>query len=395
MRKTVVSEIDRFARRNRTYEVRPRIIVTTVAGPYLDEFAGNLMQLTILLDLLHKHGEATPTPADRALRLLRSWPREANKHPESVRKHQTELREIIPFLGRHLHAHTETDRVNARMTVADLKATIRHFQQTYGNAESVVDELFEAASDRLWALTSKIEGTYEFEVLSLCEYFVARFLHRFAGEETKGFDRVEVLRELLRRPYWLNTARFYGGNAGVSDLSMLVDGIVEELSDDRPPRAVIAGWTLLTDGVFTNRPRYARDVLESLCADQHRQTLINALNRGEISPLPALPTPVGGGADPTWTRLTDLLAADPGHPATQLRVQVLRDLLNQKRNFASWWTGHIINAVNDVDAVDQWLEMAAVCEAAAELEIIRAHTTGSGRTNPSPTPPRPKRGPRP
>jgi hypothetical protein len=29
MRNTVVSEIDRFARRNRTYEVRPRIIVTT------------------------------------------------------------------------------------------------------------------------------------------------------------------------------------------------------------------------------------------------------------------------------------------------------------------------------------------------------------------------------
>jgi hypothetical protein len=115
MRKTVVSEIDRFARRNRTYEVRPRIIVTTrpstnelpepsadqfdvlvlsplitrqceeylrkwsgirgitgaagralrttyrakIAGPYLDEFAGNPMQLTILLDLMHKHGKAT------------------------------------------------------------------------------------------------------------------------------------------------------------------------------------------------------------------------------------------------------------------------------------------------------------------------------------------------
>lgn len=423
MRKTVVSEIDRFARRNRAYEVPPRIIVTTrpstnelpepsadqfdvlvlsplttrqrgeymrkwsavrgitgaagralrttyrakIAEPYLDELAGNPMQLTILLDLLHKRGEATPTQRtalyDSYVDLLLA--REANKHPESVRKHQTELREIIPFLGWHLHAHTEADRVNARMTVADLKATIRHFQQTYGNPESVVDELFEAASDRLWALTSKIEGTYEFEVLSLREYFAARFLYRFAGEETKGFDRVEVLRELLRRPYWLNTARFYGGNAEVSDLSELVDGIVEELSDDAPPHAVIAGWSLLTDGVFANRPRYAREVLESLCADPHLQTLINALNRGEISPLPALPTPVGGGADPTWTRLTDLLAADPGHPATQLRVQILRDLLNQKRNFASWWTGHIINAVNDVNAVDQWLEMAAVCEAAA------------------------------
>jgi hypothetical protein len=191
MRAKVVTEIDNFARRNRTYNIPPRIIVTTrpstnelpepsgdlfdivvlspltarqredylrkwsavrgivgsagralrtayrakIAEPYLDELAGNPMQLTILLDLLHKHGEATPNQRtalyDSYVDLLLA--REANKHPESVRKHQTELREIIPFLGWHLHAHSEADRVNARMSVADLKASIRHFQQTYGN----------------------------------------------------------------------------------------------------------------------------------------------------------------------------------------------------------------------------------------------------------------------
>jgi hypothetical protein len=229
----------------------------------------------------------------------------------------------------------------------------------------VVDELFEAASDRLWTLTSKVEGTYEFEVLSLREYFAARFLYRYAGEETKKFDRIEVLRELLRRPYWLNTARFYGGNAEVGDLSVLADGIIEELGSDPPQHAVIAGWTLLTDGVFTSRPRWARDVLSSLCADEHLQVLANALNRGEIAPLPQLPQPVGGGADPTWSRLTDLLAADPGHAATQLRVLVLRDLLNQRREFATWWCDHIRSVFTDAEAVDGWLEMAALCEGAA------------------------------
>jgi hypothetical protein len=428
-RANVVKEIDNFARRARTYNLPPRVVVTTrpstnelpepsaelfdvivltpltgrqredylrkwsavhgifgsagrtlrttyrskIAEPYLDELASNPMQLTILLDLLHKRGEATP---DQRTALYDSYvdlllAREANKHPESVRKHQTELREIIPFLGWHLQAHSEADRVNARMSLADLKASIRHFQRTYGNPESVVDELFEAASDRLWALTSKLEGTYEFEVLSLREYFAANFLYRFAGEERKRFDRIEVLRELLQRPYWLNTARFYGGNAEVSDLSALADGIVEELRDDPPPHAVVAGWTLLIDGVFTNRPRYARDVLESLCADEHLRVLVNALNRGEISPLPTLPMPVGSGEDPTWTRLTALIAADPAHHATQLRVQVLRELLNQKRNFATWWTGHIVGALTDTDTdtdtdtVDAWLEMAALCGAAA------------------------------
>ena len=210
------------------------------------------------------------------------------------------------------------------MTIGDLKATIRQFQRTYGNPETVVDELFEAASDRLWTLTSKTEGSYEFEVLSLRVYFAARFLYRYAGEDTKGFDRLDVFRELLRRPYWLNTVRFYGGNAEVGDVTELADGIIDELSDDPHPHAVVAGWTLLTDGVFTSRPRRAREVLFSLCADVHLPELARALSRGEITPLPQVPQPAGGGIDPTWSRLTDLIAADASHPETQLRVAVLR-----------------------------------------------------------------------
>jgi len=438
VRKTVVKEIDNLARRGRTYDVPTRIIVTTrpstnelpepstdhfdvvvlspltpqqrveylrrwsavrnivgsagrnlrtafrakIAEPYLDELAGNPMQLTILLDLLHKHGEATPdqrtTLYDSYVDLLLA--REANKHPESVRRHQTELRSIIPFLGWHLHAHSETDRVNARMTIADLKASIRHYQRTYGNPETVVDELFEAASDRLWALTSKVEGTYEFEVLSLREYFAANFLYRFAGEETKRFDRVEVLRELLRRPYWMNTARFYGGNAEGSDISVLADGIIDELTDDPPPHAVIAGWTLLTDGVFANRPRYARDVLAALCADEHMHVLVNALSRREISPLPALPEPVGNGPDPTWERLTQRIAADPGQPFARLQVRVLRELLNQRGHFASWWISHVVASIDDPDKLDAWLEMAATCEAAAGRSV---DLTGVDLTRPA------------
>jgi hypothetical protein len=338
-----------------------------ISEPYLDELASNPMQLTILLDLLHKHGEATPTQRtalyDSYVELLLA--REANKHPESVRNHQLELREIIPFLGWHLHAHTEADRDNSKMTIADLKASIRHFQRTYCNRESIVDELFEAASDRLWTLTSKVQGSYEFEVLSLREYFAARFLYRYAGEDTKAFDRLAVFRELLRRPYWLNTARFYGGNAEVGVVSELADGIVDELSERPPPQSVVAGWTLLTDGVFTSRPRRARDVLFSLCADAHLSDLTSALSRGEITPLPEVPQPAGGGPDPSWTRLTELIAANPGHDDTHLRVVVLRELLNLRREFASWWGERIRNVLTNLEVVDAWLELAAVCEAAA------------------------------
>lgn len=153
--------------------------------PYLHELAGNPMQLTILLDLLHRQGAATPTQRtdlyDTYVDLLLA--REANKHPKAVRDHKEELLEIIPFLGWYLHAHTEESQINGRMSIDDLKAAMRHFQRTYGNQESIVNELFEGVSDRLWALTSQVDGTYEFEVLSLREYFAARFLYRNAGED--------------------------------------------------------------------------------------------------------------------------------------------------------------------------------------------------------------------
>lgn len=122
------------------------------AEPYIDELAGNPMQLTILLELLHQHGAATPTQRtelyDMYMQLVLA--RESNKHPDSVRKHRNDLVEIIPFLGWYLQSRSEDRGLGGRMRTDALAAAMRHFQQTYGKPESVVDELFEAATDRLW-----------------------------------------------------------------------------------------------------------------------------------------------------------------------------------------------------------------------------------------------------
>ena len=77
---------------------------------------------------------------------------------------------------------------------------MREFQRTYRRPESVVDELFKAATDRLWALTSKEQGIYEFEVVSLREYFAARFLYHSAAEATAPSTAPAVFREFLQRP---------------------------------------------------------------------------------------------------------------------------------------------------------------------------------------------------
>ena len=341
------------------------------AEPYIEELAGNPMQLTILLDLLHREGAATPTQRtdlyDDYVDLLLA--REANKHPEVVRKHKDELLEIVPFLGWYLHAHGEESQINGRMPVSDLQEAMRHFQRVYGNPESVVDELFEAATDRLWALTSKIDGTYEFEVMSLREYFAARFLYRNAGEDNRDFDRTAVLRELLRRPYWLNTARFYGGNAKGTDVYVLAAGIEDELVDGSAGASYLAAWALLTDGVFLRRPRQARKVLTALCSDHGLPILLQALERRDISPLPALPSlPDTDGPDPTWIRLTSEIVSDIFAAENGWRVKGLRNLLNQRNRFTTWWAGQLKEAAG-TPCQNAWLKLAADCEGAAGLAL--------------------------
>ncbi|WP_102145871.1 NACHT domain-containing protein [Mycobacterium hubeiense] len=337
--------------------------------PYIHELAGNPMQLTILLDLLHQQGAATPTQRtdlyDKYVDLLLA--REANKHPKAVRDHKEELLEIIPFLGWYLHAHTEESQINGRMSIDDLKAAMRHFQRTYGNRESIVNELFEGASDRLWALTSKIDGTYEFEVLSLREYFAARFLYRNAGEDHPDFDTTTVLQELLRRPYWLNTARFYGGNAKGSDLYVLVAGIEQELAHTSSSASYLATWALLTDGVFVRRPREARKVLTALCSDVGTEILLSALDSRDIIALPELPNlPDSDGPDPTWSRLTTLIAKNPSDSANPHHVRVLRELLNQRSKFTQWWYEQLTAAIGTPQQ-NAWLAIGACCEAGAGI----------------------------
>lgn len=335
--------------------------------PYISELAGNPMQLTILLDLLHQQGAATPTQRtdlyDKYVELLLA--REANKHPKAVRDHKEELLEIIPFLGWYLHAHTEESQINGRMSVEELKEAMRHFQRTYGNRESIVDQLFEGASDRLWALTSKVDGTYEFEVLSLREYFAARFLYRNAGEDNADFDSSVVLRELLRRPYWLNTARFYGGNAKGYGIYPLTAGIEQELAQSNAPASYLAAWALLTDGVFLRRPREARKILTALCSDAGTSVLLAALDRRDLVPLPELPDlPDEDGPDPTWVRLTTLISKDPADSDNAQRVRVLRELLNQRSQFGAWWYAQLTAAIGTPQQND-WLRIGAQCEAGA------------------------------
>lgn len=389
-RRRVVKEIDLFCTRGRSYAVGPRVIVTSrpnsaglaepdadvfeiislspldhalrdrflrkwcdvhnVRGndnrtlrrnfnektrePYIGELAGNPMQLTILLYLLRQYGDATPSQRtelyDAYMNLLLA--REANKHPETVRKYRAELMEIVPFLGWYVQSRAEENGHSGRMRRDEVTAAMKHFQRTYGKPENIVDELFKAASDRLWALTGKEQETYEFEVQSLREYFAAQYLYRYAGEGDHRFDRTVVFRELLRRPYWHNTARFYSGNATGADIYALRAGITQELAANQSKHVRVASWSLITDGVFNSRPMEAAAIVDALTDDVGSKLLLEALDGRAITALPE-----ESHAGMAWGRLTQAIALAPEHPENYTRMRVVRDLLGLQRRFARWW----------------------------------------------------------
>src|SRR5699024_8539681 len=93
--------------------------------------------------------------------------------------------------------------------------------------------------------------------------------------------------------------------------------------------------------------------------------LLSALDRRDIVALPELPDlPAEDGDDPTWTRLTTLISEDPTAGENPQRVRVLRELLNQRSEFETWWFEKL-TAAGGTPQQNAWLSIGALCEAGA------------------------------
>lgn len=176
------------------------------------------------------------------------------------------------------------------------------------------------------------------------------------------FDRTEVFRELLRRPYWLNTARFYSGNARGSDLYVLKAGIEHELQENKSKQVRVAAWSLLTDGVFNSRPNEAAAVVNALTDERGSRLLLAALDSKEITPLPE-----NSHAKDAWARLTSEILADPSNLQNSWRVRVVRELLGLRDEFTSWWQERLTEAVENGQDLP-WLAIGADCEVMAGVK---------------------------
>lgn len=238
--------------------------------PHIKDLAKNPMQLTILLSLIYNRGASLP---DKRTALYDNYvdlffSREAEKTPV-VRRNRDLLLGIHKYIAWVLHAEAECLGKNGSITQAELHQKILDFLNHQGHETTLVDELITGALERIVALVSRVEGTYEFEVQPLREYFAARHLYETArhssicpkasGTKPDRFDAI------ARNFYWLNVTRFYAGCYDIGELPSLIDRL-EELNSSEGycyishPRTLAA--ILLGDWVFSQHPKSTKKVMD-------------------------------------------------------------------------------------------------------------------------------------
>jgi len=241
--------------------------------PHFRDLCRNPMQLAIVLSLLHRKGPALP---EQRTDLYRSYmeyflDREAAKS-RAVRDHRELLLSLHGFIACILHIEAErSPRQAGRISRADLVRTAEEFVASRGHERDLFKDLFGGVFDRFGALVSRVQGTFEFEVQTLREFFAGIYLYETApyspiGRERMG-TRPERLDAMLPHRFWLNVARFYAGSYSIGELESLA-GRLQALAEDDDlrwtalPRTVTA--QLLADWALAQDPRAQRRAIEVL-----------------------------------------------------------------------------------------------------------------------------------
>ncbi|MGW1713145.1 NACHT domain-containing protein [Streptomyces sp. NPDC002156] len=235
------------------------VLKQKMSAPHMAELAKNTMQLSILLSLIYHRGSSLP---DKRTELYDAYiasffNREVEKS-QVVRKNRMLLISLHQHLAYYMHARAESNRTTGRINFDELKRVVTEYLTAHKEPPDVLDDLLTGVVERVVALVSRVEGTYEFEVQPLREYFAARYLYDTApyvpatsvGRGTKP----ERFEGIARNPYWMNVTRFFAGCFTVGELLDLAERVcalcdAPEMKGSTYPRSL--ALALLQDWVFS------------------------------------------------------------------------------------------------------------------------------------------------
>lgn len=269
--------------------------------PHVRELARNPMQLAILLALISTQGASLPNKRtslyDRYIDIF--FNRESEKS-KVVRDKRELLIDIHRYLAWTLQVEAENDAKAGNISEKRLRQILREYLSELGHDPSLVDELFVGMVERVVALVSRVQGTFEFEVQPLREYFAARYLYDTApyipAGSTKSGSIMDRFDALARNAYWLNVTRFYCGCYSTGELSSLVDGLIAiGQSEQYSGTAYVndLAFTLLGDYVFSQQPRSVDRLTEFLFDENSIRLMLASIF--EVKGIGELALPEGSG----------------------------------------------------------------------------------------------------
>ncbi len=257
------------------------LVANKLKVPHLKDLAKSPMQLAILISLLNTRGESLPNKRtslyDNYIELF--FNRESEKS-ETIRNNRDLIIDIHQYLAWVLHSEAELFKNSGRIELKNLNDKLNEYLSKEGHQEIIAEDLFNAMKERVCALVSRVQGTFEFEVQPLREYFAAKFLYNTApyspvGKMLPGTtpDRFDAI---SKNDYWQNVTRFFAGCFSKGELPMLIEKLTELQEDDHLrytnyPRLLTS--QLLSDYVFTQYPRLLKNVMK---------IIIDGINLGKI-----------------------------------------------------------------------------------------------------------------
>ncbi|WP_427887949.1 hypothetical protein ACQHIV_33180 [Kribbella sp. GL6] len=211
---------------------------------------------------------------------------------------------------------------------------------------------------RVVALVSRVEGTFEFEVQPLREYFAARHLYNSSPYSPPGNPRPgtkpEIFEAISPNSYWLNVTRFYAGCYSVGELPGLASQLKALILDSREgmtsfPR--VLATSLLADRVFHQEPRVTTELALSSVDELSVRAVASSRMFDESGPRLNLP-PDCGQAEVS-ARLRALLETAPTREFAFEVAVSLRD--PGRADNRHWWLE--VAKSKTADEMPAWVEI--------------------------------------
>lgn len=242
------------------------ILTHKIEEPHIRELARNPMQLAILATLINIQSDSLPSKRTALyadyIRIF--FDRESQKS-SLVKAHRSLLIMIHEYLAFYMHCESEyesrnKDRRPGSLSLDEVKQKISTFLEHRGSKPDLLDGLFSAVQERVVALVQNVQGTYEFQVQPLREFFAAQYLYKSAVTRpgiVPG-SRPDIYAGISGSPYWENVTRFYAGCYNAGEIASLIEDTLsqsENLGLHRTTFLVERLSNFLRDFVFETHPR--------------------------------------------------------------------------------------------------------------------------------------------